>query len=166
MLYNILTTSHATSSVSHYHDDVIKWKHFPRYWPFVREIHRSPVNSPIQRPVTRSFDIFFDLRLNKRLSKQSWGWWFETPSWSLWRHCNDVFVVHYDVPNHRQLDCLFKIFFRIWTKTTSKLRTYWPLWEVSTCEWLIPLKGGKTLNDMRTIMHMLKVASWTSCEDT
>ena len=28
------------------HDDVTKWKYFPRYWPFVREIHRSPVNSP------------------------------------------------------------------------------------------------------------------------
>ena len=28
------------------HDDVTKWKHFPRYWPFVRGIHRSPVNSP------------------------------------------------------------------------------------------------------------------------
>ena len=27
-------------------DDVIKWKHFTRYWPFVRGIHRSPVNSP------------------------------------------------------------------------------------------------------------------------
>ena len=27
------------------HDNVIKWKHFPRYWPFVRGIHRSPVNS-------------------------------------------------------------------------------------------------------------------------
>ena len=27
------------------HDDVIKWRHFPRYWPFVRGIHRSPVNS-------------------------------------------------------------------------------------------------------------------------
>ena len=27
-------------------DDVIKWKHFPRYWPFVREIHQSPVYSP------------------------------------------------------------------------------------------------------------------------
>ena len=27
------------------HDDVIKWKHFPRYWPFVRGIHQSPVNS-------------------------------------------------------------------------------------------------------------------------
>ena len=29
-----------------FHDDVIKWKHFPRYWPFVQGIHRSPVNSP------------------------------------------------------------------------------------------------------------------------
>ena len=28
------------------HDDVIKWKHFPRYWPFVRGVHRSPLNSP------------------------------------------------------------------------------------------------------------------------
>ena len=28
------------------HDDVIKWKHFPRNWPFVRGIHRSPVNFP------------------------------------------------------------------------------------------------------------------------
>ena len=28
------------------HDDVIKWKHFSRYWPFVWGIHRSPVNSP------------------------------------------------------------------------------------------------------------------------
>ena len=30
----------------HRHDDVTKWKHFPRYWPFVRGIHRSPVNCP------------------------------------------------------------------------------------------------------------------------
>ena len=28
------------------HDDLIKCKHFPPYWPFVRGIHRSPVNSP------------------------------------------------------------------------------------------------------------------------
>ena len=26
--------------------DVIKWKHFPRYWPFVRGIHRWPLDSP------------------------------------------------------------------------------------------------------------------------
>ena len=32
--------------VSVIHDDVIKWKHFPRNWSFVRGIHRSPVNSP------------------------------------------------------------------------------------------------------------------------
>ena len=48
----------------------------------------GPGEFPTQRPVTRSFDVFFDLRLNKRLSKQPWGWWFETPSWSLWRHRN------------------------------------------------------------------------------
>ena len=29
-----------------FHDDITQWKHFPRYWPFVRGIHRSPVNSP------------------------------------------------------------------------------------------------------------------------
>ena len=48
----------------------------------------GPGEFPTQRPVTRSFDVFLDLRLNKRLSKQWWGWWFETPSWSLWRQCN------------------------------------------------------------------------------
>ena len=48
-----------------------------------------PGEFPAQRPVTRSFDVFFDLRLNKRLSKQSRGWWFETLSRPLWRHCNE-----------------------------------------------------------------------------
>ena len=47
-----------------------------------------PGEFPAQRPVTRSFDVFFDLRLNKPLSKQSWGWWFETPSRPLLHHCN------------------------------------------------------------------------------
>ena len=52
----------------------------------------SPVTGefPSHRPVTRSFDVFFDLRLNKRLSKQSRRRWFETPSRSLWHHCNVV----------------------------------------------------------------------------
>ena len=51
----------------------------------------SPVSGefPPQRPVTRSFDVFFDLRLNKPLSTQWWGWWFETLSHPLWRHCNE-----------------------------------------------------------------------------
>ena len=55
----------------------------------------SPVTGefPAQRPVTRGFDVFFDLGMNKRLSKQSWGWWFETPSHPLWRHCNVEWLV-------------------------------------------------------------------------
>ena len=44
---------------------------------------------PAQRPVTQSFDVFFDLCLNKQLSKCLWGWWFGTPSCSLWHHCNE-----------------------------------------------------------------------------
>ena len=59
----------------------------------------SPVTGefPSQRPVTLSFGVFFDLRLNKRLSKQSWGWWFETPSCSLWRHFNPVSLIHWSL---------------------------------------------------------------------
>ena len=69
----------------YYYFDRAWWRHqmetiFPRNWPFVRGIHRGPV--------TRSFDVYFDLRPNTRLSKQSWGWWFETPSRPLWRHRN------------------------------------------------------------------------------
>ena len=78
----------------------------PHYCPLVHSWWRHPMekfsallvlcagNSPVtgefptQRPVTRSFDVFFELNLNKRLSKQSWGWWFEPPSCSLWQHCN------------------------------------------------------------------------------
>ena len=76
-----------------WHDDVIKCKHFPRYWPFVSGIHRSPVDYPHKKPVTLSVDVFFYLRLNKRLSKQSRRRrrWFEMPLRSLWRQSNDLF---------------------------------------------------------------------------
>ena len=70
------------------HNDVIKWKHFPLYWPFVRGIDRSPVNSQHKGQWRWSFDVFFDLHLIKRLSKHWRGWWFETLSHPLWRHCN------------------------------------------------------------------------------
>ena len=51
---------------------------------------KSPVTGefPSQRLVTWSLDVFFNLRLNQRVSKQSGRRWFETPSRSLWRHCN------------------------------------------------------------------------------
>ena len=49
MLVSVITCSRCTCCVRRdiiFHDDVIKWKRFPRYWPFVRGIRRSPVNSP------------------------------------------------------------------------------------------------------------------------
>ena len=54
----------------------------------------APGEFPAQRPVTRSFDVLFDLHLNKRLRKQSWGWWFETLSRPLWRHCNEKYSLY------------------------------------------------------------------------
>ena len=41
------------------HDDVIKWKHFPCYWPFVRGIHRSPGNSPLEGQWPRALMFYF-----------------------------------------------------------------------------------------------------------
>ena len=56
-----LTTSGQLSScISMVHYDVIKWKYFPHYWPFVQVTGEFPA----QRPVTQSFDVFFDLCLN------------------------------------------------------------------------------------------------------
>ena len=53
-----------------HHDDVIKWKHFPRYWPFVRGIHRSPVNSPHKGQWRRALMFSMICALNKRLIKK------------------------------------------------------------------------------------------------
>ena len=75
------------------HDDVIKWKHFPSYWPFVRGIHRSPVDSHHKGHLMRSSNDFFGLRLNKRLRKRSTRRWFESPSRSLWRHCHEMVLM-------------------------------------------------------------------------
>ena len=77
-------------------DDAIKWKHFPRYWPFVRGIHRSPVNSPDkgQWRGALMFSLIF-----------AWinGWVKTREAGELSRHrahydvtvmCNDVFMDH------------------------------------------------------------------------
>ena len=72
-----------------HHDDVIKWNIFSALLAICAE--NSPVTGefPAQRSVSRSFDVLIELGLNKRLRKQSWGWWFETVSRPLLRHCND-----------------------------------------------------------------------------
>ena len=98
---------------------------------------------PAQRPVTRSFNVFVDLRLNKRLSKQSWGWWFETLSRPLWRHCNGMHI-SWDVQSHyvwwMGVCCEAKLFTRIGfkhhtanshfysnsCKTSGNVRAIWP----------------------------------------
>ena len=54
-----------------HHDDVIIWKHFPRYWPFVRGIHRQPVNSPHKGQWRGALMFSLICVLDKRLSKQS-----------------------------------------------------------------------------------------------
>ena len=78
------------------------WRHqmetFPRYWPLCAVNPPVTGEFPSQRPVTRSFDVFFHIRLNKRLSKQSWGWWFETLSRTLWRHYNDTLSFWCHIP--------------------------------------------------------------------
>ena len=45
LLVNMFTQRESVDIQWILHDDVIKWNHFPRYWPFVWEIRRSPVNS-------------------------------------------------------------------------------------------------------------------------
>ena len=80
-----------------HHDDVNKWKHFPRYWPFVRGIHRSPVNSP-----------------HKGQWREWWGWWFETPSGPLWRHRNDHAI------SRTGIELSAMRFLEIWTVFTWK----------------------------------------------
>ena len=72
-----------------------------------------PGEFPTQKPVTRSFDVYFHLRPDKRLSKQSWGWWFETVSHSLWRHRNGP-------KNYAHVSC-----FRVWLLLgTGRLYSY------------------------------------------
>ena len=75
------------------HDDVIKWKHSPRYWPFVRGIHRSLVNSPHKGQWRGAMMFSLICAWKKRLSKQSRGWWFQMPSRRLWRHSDDTRAV-------------------------------------------------------------------------
>ena len=67
------------------HDDFIKWRHFPRYWPFVRGIHRSAVNSPHKGQWREAVMFSF-----------IWAWintWVNNhKACDLRRHCS-----HYDV---------------------------------------------------------------------
>ena len=98
---------------------------------------------PLQRPVTRSSDVFFHLRLNEQLSKQSLGWWFEMPSPSSCRHCNECW------------------FFAIWTPANKLVRN----WNQYTEEKKIDMSSAKTLTHLARFglyekeMHMYMSSS-------
>ena len=89
-----------TGDLRHQWLGAVEWKYMMTssngniYTVLALSAGNSPVNGefPAQRPVTWSFDVFFDICPNKQLSKQSWGWWFEMPSHSLWLHCNDKWI--------------------------------------------------------------------------
>ena len=70
------------------HDDVIKWKHFPRYWSFVRGIHRSQVNSPLKGQwrgalVFSLICAWINVWVNNREAGD-----LRRHCAQLWRHCN------------------------------------------------------------------------------
>ena len=68
--------------------DIIKWKHFPRYWPFVRGIHQSPVSFPHKDQWRGA--LMFPLICawtNDYVDNHDAD--AETPSCFLWRHGND-----------------------------------------------------------------------------
>ena len=96
-------------------------------------------NSPVtgefssQRPMTLSFDIFFDLRPNKRLSKPSRHQLFETPSRSLWRHCN----VHSDVQNSP----LIVIYNDSWCTRYNIFPSLSDLWNWNLLQYLMSLRN-------------------------
>ena len=85
----IITPTDENNSI---HDDVIKWKYFPRYWPFVRGIHRHR-----WIPLTKASDaelwFFTYAGLNTWVNNREAYDLFETPSRPLWNHCNDVDIL-------------------------------------------------------------------------
>ena len=121
--------------ICYIHDDVIKWKHFPRNWPFVREIHRSPVNFPHkgQWRGALMFSLIYAW-INDWVNNREAG--------DLRRQhghydvivmlCGQLFSLQWrhnqrdGVSNHQHHDCLLHRLFRQ-IKENSKPPRHWPL---------------------------------------
>ena len=92
-------------------DDVIRWKHFPRNWSFVRGIHRSPVNSP--RKGQWRGELMFLFLICAWIN----GWVNNREVGDLRRHHthydvtvmmhNDKYIRFYDYSMTYQIGCLF-----------------------------------------------------------
>ena len=97
----------------HIHDDVIKWKHFPGYWPFVMRIHRWPVDCPHKGRWRGA--LMFSLIC---------AW---TNGWENNRHAGDLSRLHYDVTgmftrNTKLVNKLFSSMI-IYTRTSKEQRS-------------------------------------------
>ena len=73
------------------------WRHQMETFSALLAIYAG--NSPVSGEFPAQMPVTFDLCLNKYLSERWWGWWFETPSCSLWRHCNE----YWKFDNHWQI---------------------------------------------------------------
>ena len=108
------------------HDDVIKWKHFPRYWPFVRGIHRFTVNS--QHKGQWRGALIFSLsctRIN--------GWVSNGEAGDLRRH-----RAHYDATVMRWTDAEYQ---------ANKMRKYWLIVRLGAKWWLVEYCFNATVTD-------------------
>ena len=130
------------------HDDVIKWKHFPRYWPFERGIHRSPVNSPHkgQWRGALMFSLIW-VWINGWVNKSEAGdlrryrahydvtvmhWLYVTATWQFYGSCycchrrrhhdHDHDHDHHDHHHHHHCLSLYLAFDSVWPLISS-----WPL---------------------------------------
>ena len=155
------------------HDDVIKWKHFPRNWPFVRGIHRSPVNSPHKGQWRRAL-TFNCAWMN--------GWVNSGKPGDLRRH-----HVHYDVIvmswhhrgslqvrynerhgvlNRQHLDCLLSRLIRRTTNQITKLSFTGFVWR-GIHRWPVdsPNKGPVTrkMFPFDDVIGLWLMQSWGTC---
>ena len=98
-----------------YLDDVIKWKHFPRYWSFVRGIHRSPGHRWI--PLTKASEA------------ELWCFVWSTPQ-QTFEQTSDLrhHRPHYDVTNattkHKKVQSMF------WLDVLIRLMIIWHQWRI------------------------------------
>ena len=119
MSYNEICSSSGMfveNRIHNFHDDVIKWNFFTRDWPFVRGIHRSPVNSPHKGQQRGALTVFFIC-----------VW---TNDWVHNREAGDLrrYRGHYDVTVMRCTNTIYTHPFfqrKFNQKNTAKLRNGW-----------------------------------------
>ena len=118
------------------HDEVIKWKHFPHYWPFVQGIHESPVNSP--HKVQCCGALMFSL-----ISASTKGWvnkrdagdfrhhhaHYDITEMHFWLFINDVLILR--ITGKIKMPIFFFFFFKRYLSLIWVWK--WLIWDYSYC---------------------------------